>query len=162
MNCRFVAAPFLTITSRKRHLPGANHFTILSKTTFLRLSRALIGVSLGFNLWTTAVASPVDANSSSSNFPARLQQAVARHGIDDRLAALDELGRKLALTEIPTTLEAADELKQLRERVVLTQVVLKRWGELAPAEAFAHIAVLSEGVIKVESLRSVVPLYAQK
>ena len=150
------------MTSSNRRLTGANHFTILSKATFLRLSRALICVALGFNLWTTAIASTVDTNSPSSNFTARLQQAVARPKIDDRLAALDELGRKLALTEIPTALKAADELKQLRERVVLTQAALKRWGELGPSEAFARVSELPEGVTKGDSLRSIFPLYATK
>src|SRR5687767_4725406 len=135
------------MTSSKLHLTGANHFTILSKATFLRLSRALICVALGLNLWTTAIAFSVDTNSRpSSNFTARLQLAVGRPKIDDRLAALDELGRKLALTEIPTALKAADELKQLRERVVLTQAALKRWGELGPSEAFARVSELPEGV----------------
>ena len=76
--------------------------------------------------------------------------------------ALDELGKTLSLSEIPEAIKTADGLKQLRERVVLTESVLKRWGELAPAEAFAHISEMPEGMMKVESLRSVVPFYAKK
>ena len=91
-----------------------------------------------------------------------MEKACAEKKIDDKLSALVELGKTLSLSEIPEAIKTADSLKELRDRVVLTESVLKRWGELAPAAAFAHISEMPEGMMKEESLRGVVPFYAKQ
>src|SRR4051812_41005635 len=72
----------------------------------------------------------------------RIEKARAEKKIDGRLNALGNLGKNLSLAEIPAALKAVDDLDSLRERVALKDTVLKRWGELAPAESFAYIAAL--------------------
>jgi hypothetical protein len=111
-------------------------------------------------LLTTAAGT--DTNSPPLSLAARVEKACAEKKIDGRLAALDELGKTLSVSEIPAAVKTAGRLKELRERVVLTESVLKRWGELAPAAAFAHISEMPEGMMKVESFRGVVPFYAKQ
>jgi len=98
----------------------------------------------------------------TNSLDARLKNACAEKKIDDRLNALANLAKTLSLSEIPETLAAAENLKQLRERIVLSESTFKRWGELAPADAFARLTEMPEGMSKVESLRSVVTEYARK
>jgi hypothetical protein len=91
----------------------------------------------------------------------RVEKARAEKKIDARLNALGNLGKNLSLAEIPAALKAVDDLDSLRERVALEDTVLKRWGELAPAESFAYIAALPEGLTKSEAIRSVAVEYAK-
>jgi len=109
-----------------------------------------------------ATAWGADTNGVPQSFTARLKNACAEKKIDDRLNALADLAKGLSLKEILEALKAADELKQLRERIVLSESTLKRWGELAPADAFARLMEMPEGMAKVESLRSVAPEFARK
>jgi len=113
-------------------------------------------------LFLATVATGADTNTPPQNLAARLNKACAEKKIDDRLNALAGFARSLSLSEIPEALKAADGLKQMRERVVLTESSLERWCDLAPDEAFARIAGLPEGASKVEIIRTVVPLYARK
>ncbi len=105
-----------------------------------RVVGGLICLTLLPALFLTAVAAGANTNSPPQSLAARVEKARAEKKIDDRLSALAELGKTLSLSEIPEAIKTADSLKQLRERVVLTESVFKRWGELAPAEAFAHIS----------------------
>jgi len=99
-----------------------------------------------------------DASPTLFSSPAaRIAEAGSTPELNPRLAALADVGKTLALAEIPEALRQADQLKSLRERVVLTASVLKRWGELAPVEAFTYVAEMPEGVMKLESLRGVLP-----
>jgi hypothetical protein len=127
-----------------------------------RLIRGLICLTLLPALLLTAAAAGTDTNSPPQSVAARVEKACAEKKIDDKLTALDAVGKTLSLSEIPEAVKAADSRKELRERLVLTESVLKRWGELAPAAAFAHISEMPEGMMKVESLRGVVPFYAKK
>ncbi len=114
------------------------------------------------SLLLTATAAGTDTNSLPQGLAVRVEKACAENKIDDKLTALVTLGKTLALSEIPDAIKTAENLEEMRERVVLTESVLKRWGELAPAEAFAYISKMPEGMIKEESLRGVVPLYARQ
>ena len=51
-------------------------------------------------------------------------------------------------------LKAADGLKELREQMVLKQFSWQRWGELAPEDAFNHMAPLPESQWKLNTLRN--------
>ena len=109
-----------------------------------------------------AIAFGADAHNVSKSLAARVEQARAARTVDDRLSALTHVGGALSLSEIPEAIKIADSLPELRERVVLGETVYKRWGELAPADAFKSIAKLPDGVLKLEAIRSVGPAYASK
>ncbi len=108
----------------------------------------------------TAMAT-TDRNSPPENLTARIEKARAERNIDSRLNALAGIAKELSLAEIPDALKAAESLKSLREQIALRDSTLRRWGELAPAEAFAYVAAMPEGFSKVETIRSVAAAYAR-
>jgi hypothetical protein len=114
------------------------------------------------SLLLATIVGAAETNSASQSWTAGLKSACAEKQIDNRLNALAAVGKALSLSEIPEAIQSAETLKQLRERVVFTEATLKRWGELAPAEAFARISEMPESMSKVECIRSVVPFYAKK
>jgi len=124
-----------------------------STASFLSLTIFLLAFLTAFG---------ADTNSPPASLAIRLKNARAEKKVDDRLNALASLAKTLPLSEIPAALKAADGLEQLRERVVFTESVLQHWGELAPADAFARIAEMPEGMPKVETIRVVTPLFAKK
>jgi hypothetical protein len=91
----------------------------------------------------------------------QIEKARSEKQIDRRLHALASVGNELTLAEIPNALKAADNLKSFREQLALRDSTLKRWGELAPAAAFAHVSQMAEGVPKVELGRSIAVAYAR-
>lgn len=113
-------------------------------------------------LLAAVVASAAETNSPAASVAVRAEKARSETKIDDRLNALDQLGKNLSLAEISEAIQMAGDLKELRERAVFSEAVLKRWGDLAPAEAFARISQMPDTLIKVNSLRSVVPAYGRK
>ena len=123
---------------------------------------SLICLPLISTLVFTAIAFGADAHNVSKSLAVRVDQARAKKIIDDRLSALTSVGSALSLSEIPEAIKVAGDLTQLRERVILGEAVYKRWGELAPADAFKSIATLPDGVLKLEAIRSVAPAYASK
>ncbi len=108
-----------------------------------------------------STSTPAQSGASTNTLDARIERARAEKQIDQRLHALAGIANELQLTNIPKALTAAEELKSLRERLAFRDSVLRRWGELAPAEAFTHVARMSEGLSKVEALRSVATAYAR-
>jgi len=127
-----------------------------------RVIHSFICLTILSAVFMATVAAGADTNTPPPGFSARLDAACAEKKVDVRLNALAGLATNLSLSEIPEAIKAAEGMKQLRERVVLTECVFKRWGELAPAEAFARIAKMPEGMPKVETLHSVVPWYAKQ
>jgi len=148
--------------SHNRRFRRANNIQTGVHIISPRMINGLICLSLLPALFLATVAVGADTNSLAQSFAARLEKACAGKKTDDRLNALSEMGKTLTLSEIPEAIKAAESLRELRGRVVLTESALKRWGELAPAEAFARISEMPEGVEKTETLRSVVPCYARK
>jgi|GEM_PF-798075 len=92
----------------------------------------------------------------------RISGAVAENKIDLRLKALAEVGAHLSTSEIADALARAETLKELRERAVLHDASVKRWSELAPAEAWSYVMKLPEGRGKLDLLRVVVANYATR
>ena len=130
------------------------------------LSFALMGYALawaGSNLYadTNAPSTGVEPITTKT-VPARLEEALAKKNATDQLQDLSNLAQTLSLTDIPQALQLAEGLKPLRERMVLEYAVLRRWSELAPAEAFALIAKKPEGREKVQALRLAADRWAQK
>jgi len=113
-------------------------------------------------LFATAAFTTVAAQTNVSTNPleARIEKARAEKQIDRRLQALAGVANELPLPEIPNALKAAADLKSMRERLVFQDSALKRWGQLAPAEAFAHVSQMAEGLSKVEAVRSISAGYA--
>src|SRR5215831_2027906 len=103
---------------------------------------------------------PASTNTFESRFHSVLQHALREPQIDRRLQLLSDVGANLSLAEIPDALKAADSLKELRERMVLRQTALVRWGELSPADAFVHIAKLPESQWKANTLREAAARFA--
>jgi len=100
-------------------------------------------------------------NASTNTLDALIEKARTEKQIDRRLHALANITKDLPLADIPDALKAADNLKSLRERLAFRDSALKRWGELAPARAFAHVSQMPEGLSKVEAIRSVASAYAR-
>lgn len=125
--------------------------------------RVLIGSLIALLFLTDSLTDIATAktNRPSETISARIEQARAERKIDARLNALGNIGRNLSLADIPDVLKAAETLKSLRDQLALMDTTVKRWGELAPADAFAHIAALPEGLTKVEAIRSVAVAYAK-
>ena len=122
----------------------------------------LIRLSRFFLVTVLLSTAPLAATALETNSlpAARVEKARAEKKIDDRLHALAGVGKSLALQEISAAFTVAEGLKQLRERIALTESALERWGELAPAEAFTHVAAMPEGYTKVEAIRRVSASYA--
>ena len=108
-------------------------------------------------LFVTAVIGTAAAqtNAPTNSLGVEIEKACAEKQIDQRLQALAGVAKELPLAEIPSALKAADNLKSLRERLVFRDFTLKRWGELAPAAAFAYVAQMPEDFSKVEATRNV-------
>jgi hypothetical protein len=102
-----------------------------------------------------------EATTPPGDLAARVEQVRAEKKTDARLSALGEIAKTLSLDEIPEALRIANGLSSLRERMALGDMTLRRWGDLAPADAFAHVAALPEGYSKVETLRSVAVAFAK-
>jgi len=105
----------------------------------------------------TAFGSGTDA--ATNRLVARVKGALAERGTDRRLEALSRLATGLGLDEIPEALKTADGINSFRERLVFKISTLKRWGELAPADAFAYVAQQPECLPKVEVIRTIAPIY---
>ena len=129
------------------------HFPIMA---IPRLSRALLLLTL---LQATLWAEPV---ALTEPIRAKIEQALKTRKADDRLRELTLVGPELTLAEIPAALAYGESLKELRDRVLFTQAVFKRWSALAPEEAFNHSARLPEGVIKRDALRTAAVRFAEK
>ncbi len=123
----------------------------------LKCSLALMAI---FVASLTAMAA-TGTNNPPGDLAGRIEKACAEKKIDARLNALGGVASKLSLAEIPDALKLAEGLKSLREQLALRDTVLKRWGELAPAGAFAHVSQMPEGLSKVEAIRSVAVAYAR-
>lgn len=102
-----------------------------------------------------------ETNTATNTLNVRIEKARAEKQIDRRLESLARLGSELTLADIPGAIKAFDNLKSVREQLVFRDSVLKRWGELAPAEAFAYVSQLPEGLPKVEAIRSIAIAYAR-
>jgi hypothetical protein len=111
-----------------------------------------------------AVSSPANIPSAapvqSQRFSTALKTALSESQVDSRLHHLEDLATNLSLSEIPDALKAADGLKELRERMVLKQSSWQRWGELAPEDAFNHLAPLPESQWKLNTLREIAARFA--
>ena len=122
-----------------------------------QLSKALACLLVSSALTTVPLQADEPASVSAADTAVPLGQRLSRISAEkkvrDRLKNLSDAGSKLAVGEIQESLLAAEGFKQLRERVVLREATLKRWSELAPAEAFAYIAKLPESRLKTEGLR---------
>jgi len=92
------------------------------------------------------------ATTSTENLESRLTRIMAEKKVHDRLSKLSETGLHLTLEEIPASLEAARNFKQLRERVVLREATLKRWSQLSPEESLSHASNLPESRLKYEAV----------
>jgi hypothetical protein len=114
-------------------------------------------------LFATAALTAVAANTNvpPNTLDARIEKARAEKQIDRRLQALADVANELQLAEIPAALEAAENLKSWREGFAFRDSALKRWGKLAPAAAFAHVAQMPEGLPKVEAIRSIAVEYGR-
>jgi len=91
----------------------------------------------------------------------RVERARAEKKGADRLNVLSSMANNLSLAEIPEAIQIAENLKSLREQLALRDAVIKRWSELAPGPAFAHVAALPEGLSKSEAIRNVAVAYAR-
>jgi hypothetical protein len=98
---------------------------------------------------------------SSQRVQLALDRALREPQADKRLQLLSDLGANLSLAEIPDALKAADGLKELRERMVLRQATLIRWGELSPEDAFVQIAKFPESQWKANTLREAAARFAR-
>ena len=126
------------------------------------MSYRLFCLTLVLSLCPASPALAADIASPSRDVQAKLEKALEEKKIDDRLGALVEAGKSLSISDISQALISANDLKELRNRVVLTETILTRWGELDPGDAFEHISNLPEGATKVQALRGVIPSYAGK
>ena len=114
----------------------------------LAVGALLLGVSQG------SCEGAIATNSLPANLKVVIDKVLARPKPADRLKGLIEAAKNLSLREIPGALQAAEEFQQLRERAVFQEAVLKQWSEMAPSDAFAHIAALPENRIKLETIRA--------
>jgi hypothetical protein len=108
-----------------------------------------------------AVLAAAEPGPAPSGLAARVAHAREEKKNDARLSALGEIARSLSLAEIPEALRLANGLSSLRERMALGDMALRRWGELAPAAAFAHVAAMPESYSKIETIRSVAVAFAK-
>jgi hypothetical protein len=130
---------------------------IMPSYTFVRKSIVMVVIALAF-----ALAAGAAEQVQSESFRAKLKEALSESQVDSRLQRLSDLATSLSLPEIPDALKAADGLKELRERIVLKQSSLQRWGELAPEEAFNYIAPLAESQSKADTLRVITARFARQ
>lgn len=93
---------------------------------------------------------------------AKLAPIMAEKKAEDRLTQLSDLGTKLSLAEIPQALAASKDFKQWRDRAVFQTTTLRRWAELAPADAFANIAKLPESRSKAQLINFAAEKFAAK
>ena len=139
----------------------------------MKNNHAFVLLALAFTLAAGAAEPATNSASSSATravsaqipalrVRAAVEQALQEKQVDQRLQRLADLGAGLSLSEIPDALEAAGGLKELRERMVLKQALLIRWGELAPEVAFTQIARLPESQLKANTLRETAARFTQK
>jgi hypothetical protein len=93
---------------------------------------------------------------------ASVDEALAKKNVTDQLQSLAMLTETLPLAAIPEALKIASNLKPMRESVVLEYSTLKRWSELAPAEAFTAIAKLPESREKAQTIQLAADRFAQQ
>src|SRR5687767_14125037 len=101
---------------------------------------ALCVLVLGIAQGSCEVSKSAVTHSLAPNLKAALDRFLAMPRPADRLKGLAETAKDISLKEIPGDLQAAERFQQLRVRAVFQEAVLKRWSELAPRTAFAHIA----------------------
>jgi len=111
-----------------------------------------------FVAWSASTSQAAPA--ANDDITAMLNPIMAEKKSHDRLTKLSDIGGKLTLAEIPSALAAAKNLKQWREQAVLRQTVIRRWADLAPAEAFTYLAKLPESRLKDELIQYVASKYA--
>ena len=87
---------------------------------------------------TTAAA---QTNAPTNSLTVEIEKARVEKQIDQRLQMLARVANELPLTEIPAALEAADNLKSMREQLVFRDSALKRWGGLLVAFAARNCAI---------------------
>src|SRR5687767_13972507 len=116
---------------------------------FFALVSSLIGISQAFAEQSAAAA----MNDLAENLRSTVEKVMATPKPADRLKALAQTAKDLGLEQIPGALEIAKAFPQLREQAVFREAILKRWSELAPRDAFVHIAALPESSIKLEAIR---------
>ena len=78
------------------------------------------------SVFLAASAFAAETNAPPNDLSDRIKNTCAQKKIDDRLNALANLAKTVSLAELPQAIKASDDLKQLRERVVFKQSVLKR------------------------------------
>lgn len=101
-------------------------------------------------LFALSLPSFAEPTVTRDNLAATLAKIMAIEKPHERLTQLAELGPKLSLAEIPEALAATRHFKQWREGIVLQNSVIRHWAEVAPADAFAYAARLSETRFKNE------------
>ena len=119
--------------------------SLMQRTPFL--PRYIIWLTLLAALWAVIFncgQSSTDAVPLTS-VKTRIAQALTEKKADDRLKTLAGIGSNLSLADIPDALVLANSLTELRARAVLHDAIVKRWSQLAPAEAWAYVAKLPEG-----------------
>lgn len=120
---------------------------------------ALIVLAFGTQPWCGVRGAGV---SGEQGYEARLGEALQITDVGKRLQRFWEVGNTLANAEISGALKLASDLPELRERMIFTEAVLTRWGELAPPEAFSHVAQLPESQLKLNVLRRVAMQYVRQ
>lgn len=111
----------------------------------------LLLVAIYFNSTSIATSGECDTNTLSN----RIVKAQVHKQISRRLEPVAEHAGQLNKDEIREALRAAEYLESARERLVFQDALLKRWGELAPDEAFAYVSQLPEALPKVEAVRNI-------
>jgi hypothetical protein len=126
----------------------------------MRFTLTSLIIALSVSVVPMAGGKPVDAKDDSVT--AKIALIMAEPKPDERMNKLNELGLHLSATEIPQALAAAAGFKQWRDRTTLQQAAFRRWAELAPADAFDHMAALPESSLKLQSLHVVAVNWANQ
>jgi hypothetical protein len=126
-----VQSPKVCSSRRKEALTACDLMFTPSKLLVpsLFLGRTSYHESLILFLFLAAAFSALAQTNASTNntLHARIEKARAEKKIDARLNAFGSIGASLSLAEIPEALNAAENLKSLREQLALRDTALKRW-----------------------------------